>query len=237
MFTAEEHVFSRGLGNVDEKVLPPGVVCDKCNRRRLSVIDQTLVDFPPIQQFRTVLNLRTRTGRVAPTEWVNATVSSPEFGAIVIEDHGHDAFTDHGDGRLTTHFTTTRISAAIYHRMMRAIYKIGLELIYLDRGPSVAFDPKFDELRSIVIGKLDDCPGWLILKRDAAPHAMVQAKYWYSQQLEDGTEILPLVVDIFGMEFWTELLARDPRHADDVPDAQWNKYVFEAGLCGQVHAG
>jgi hypothetical protein len=33
------------------------------------------------------------------------------------------------------------------------------------------------------------------------------------------------------------VLARDPRHADDVPEEQWNKYVFEAGLCGQVHAG
>jgi hypothetical protein len=47
-FSGEEHVFSRGLGNVDEKVLPRGVVCDKCNGRTLSLLDQVLVNFPPI---------------------------------------------------------------------------------------------------------------------------------------------------------------------------------------------
>ncbi len=98
-FAAEEHVFSRGLGNVDEKVLPAGVICDKCNRRALSVIDQALVNFPPILQFRTIMNLHTRAGRVPATEWKNARVSSPAFGHVVFDELGNDAFTDHGGGR------------------------------------------------------------------------------------------------------------------------------------------
>ncbi|MBA3366034.1 MAG: hypothetical protein H0U03_09670 [Actinobacteria bacterium] len=124
------------------------------------------------------------------------------------------------------HFRTERIGADTYHRLMRAFYKIGLELIYLDHGPTLAYDARFDELRDIVRGRLSDRPGWLLLGRDAVPHATVQARYWYPLYRHDGTEILPLHVDIFGMQFSTELLARDPQHIDDVPDAAVNKYIF-----------
>ncbi len=84
-FSSEEHVFSRGLGNVDEKVLAPGVACDKCNRRQLSVLDQTLVEFPSIHQMRTFLSLRTRSGRTPVSAWKNATVTSPMPGHLLVE--------------------------------------------------------------------------------------------------------------------------------------------------------
>jgi hypothetical protein len=54
----------------------------------------------------------------------------------------------------------------------------------------------------------------------------VESRYWYPLHIEDGTEILPLVIDIFGMQFSTELLARDPSHLDEVPDEGMNKYIF-----------
>ncbi len=46
-FTSEEHVIAFALGNTtksglvaSELVIPPGEICDKCNRRRLSLRDK-----------------------------------------------------------------------------------------------------------------------------------------------------------------------------------------------------
>src|SRR5689334_21444546 len=46
-FTSREHIFSEALGNFDEHVLPPGVVCDRCNNEKLSAADEALIGFQP----------------------------------------------------------------------------------------------------------------------------------------------------------------------------------------------
>jgi hypothetical protein len=60
-FTSVEHIILKTLGNsvgsglVDEEiVLPPGVVCDKCNGKRLQRCDKALAGWPPISVFRWV---------------------------------------------------------------------------------------------------------------------------------------------------------------------------------------
>lgn len=79
-FKSEEHIIGFTLGNavrsglVDEElVIPPGEVCDKCNRRRLSLRDKALSEWPPVSVFRSLAQIGNRRGRlvdaVAGTRW------------------------------------------------------------------------------------------------------------------------------------------------------------------------
>lgn len=79
-FESEEHILQFVLGNdvasglvEEEFVIPRGVVCDKCNQRRLSLRDNALVEWPPISIFRSLGQLPNRGGRlvdaVGGTRW------------------------------------------------------------------------------------------------------------------------------------------------------------------------
>ncbi len=79
-FESEEHVIPLALGNAvasglveDEFVIPPGEICDKCNRRRLSLRDKALAEWPPISVFRSLGQVANRRGQlvdaVAGTRW------------------------------------------------------------------------------------------------------------------------------------------------------------------------
>jgi len=61
-FRSEEHIFSQGLGNTTY-VLPPGIVCDRCNNGPLSVADHALTDFSPIVLLRAERGLPTKAGK------------------------------------------------------------------------------------------------------------------------------------------------------------------------------
>ncbi len=60
-FESEEHIVALALGNTVESglvetelVIPPGEICDKCNRRRLSLRDKALAEWPPISVLRSL---------------------------------------------------------------------------------------------------------------------------------------------------------------------------------------
>lgn len=59
-FTTEEHIVPESLGN-SEKILPYGVVCDRCNHEVCAQLDEALCTFMPIQMLRTL--------RQQPTKW------------------------------------------------------------------------------------------------------------------------------------------------------------------------
>jgi hypothetical protein len=196
------------------------------------MIDQTLVEFPAIHHMRTHMGLPTRRGQVPTTYWRNAVIR-PASGTqqAVWEALDESAVTDNGDGTGTFHLTTDeKISGEMYHRLMRAIYKIGLELVYVDHGPDLAFEPKFDDLRKIILGKARHRTGWLTLMVNSVPRPQVRATYQPEIVHADGSELLFLEVDIFGIRFQTELLARNPNHIAHVPEAEFNKFVFPDAL-------
>jgi hypothetical protein len=41
-FTSREHIFPETVGNTDLAMLPPGVVCDRCNNGPLARLDKAL---------------------------------------------------------------------------------------------------------------------------------------------------------------------------------------------------
>ncbi len=91
--------------------------------------------------------------------------------------------------------------------MTRAIWKSALEFVYLDHGPDVAFARPFDSAREAIISK-DPVQGWLAIEKDAAMNQEVNLTYWHPMQV-NGRDGLPVLMDIFGVRFWTDALRHD----------------------------
>jgi hypothetical protein len=62
-FTSQEHIFPESLGNT-EKLLPVGVVCDRCNHEVLSPLDEALCDFGPVSMMRTIYGIPSKRGQM-----------------------------------------------------------------------------------------------------------------------------------------------------------------------------
>lgn len=119
-----------------EFVLPPGVVCDKCNGRRLSRIEKALVEWPPISIFRSLAQVRNRKGSlvdaVPDTRWT--VYQSPK---------------DPRDFVLATQGRTSGESGR--DDVARALCKIALEARWLS-DPSDAEHPRWDPIREAALG-------------------------------------------------------------------------------------
>jgi hypothetical protein len=150
--TKEQHITSKSLGNdasaglVDhELVLPPGVVCDKCNGRRLSRVEKALVEWPPISIFRALTQTRNRKGSlvdaVPNTRWT--VYQSPK---------------DPRDFVLATRGSTNRESGR--DDVARALCKIALETRWL-KDPSDAAHARWDAIRKAALG--GPLPGNLVM--------------------------------------------------------------------------
>jgi hypothetical protein len=234
-FTSVEHIIPAGLGNADEAVLPRGVICDRCNNGPLSKLDRSLMDHPVVNFMRTVHAMTTRSGRIPESSWGNALVTSPEAGHLVIvpEEEAPDkdvAFVDHGAAPDGTHKLTLSlrsheiVTLASMRVIMRAIFKMGLEFIYVGSGADVAYDEKFDDVRLITLGRVTK-PGWLLAAKHGTPHPNVHFEYLPDHYI-DGAEIVPLKFDLLGVVYVTEMLARDPSHTQAEDNDAANVYVF-----------
>jgi hypothetical protein len=142
-FDSEEHIVPLAAGNSPGSglvetvlVIPPGSICDKCNRRRLSLRDKAFADWPPLSAFRTLGQIRNRRGRlqdaVKGTEWsIRFHPTDPnEFCLTVDADTGPDS------GR---------------EEVARALCKIALETRYL-AAPADARSPRWDAVAAAAIG-------------------------------------------------------------------------------------
>jgi hypothetical protein len=97
-------------------------------------------------------------------------------------------------------------------RFTLALWKIGLEFVYLDRGAEVAFDPKFDPAREAVIGQREST-GWCIAPKEIKPHDNVTVAL-HLDGVADGRERAVVMVDVFGVSFASDLLVLDRTEED-----------------------
>jgi hypothetical protein len=208
-FTSREHVVSEALGN-HEYILPPGVVCDRCNSRVLALVDEALVNFPPITLLRGERGIPTKAGKAVASKWGNATLFwGPERGTLNVVGGRKAVRHMQTDGKTSRGQLTLRtggpVTATRIRRMVRSIWKSTLEFIYLDHGADVAFDPHLDDLRAAVLD--DKSHGWALLPRNATPTPNVQLTY--EPRIVDGRWTLPTVMNVFGVVFVTDPMMRD----------------------------
>lgn len=219
-FVSREHVFSESLGNNENldspKILPPGVVCDRCNNGPLGLGDEALVNFAPIAMLRGERLLGSKSGKAPVAKFGNAhvvwtgpgemTVFSPKGKAMDMRPTP--------DGRMKGTLNLTSggpLTARRIRLIVRSVWKSAVELIYLDRGPEVAFDHTLDPAREAILNSRSS--GWALVPMDATPHHRVSLTYFYPCRVE-GHDALPILFDVFGMTMLTDALFRQERNVE-----------------------
>jgi hypothetical protein len=162
-FIAREHALPESLGN-SELILPPGVVCDRCNNGTLSDLDQMLCDFMPIKARRTVLGISSKSGKIPQ---LRVTEGSAEHlpgqdGAdptlVLTSSTRRQMLREtgrHPDGRVSLEWTFSggrRMSPQYAAQLSRALLKAALECAWLDHG-AATLDARFDHVRAAVLGE------------------------------------------------------------------------------------
>lgn len=224
-FTSAEHVFSRGLGNLDEYVLPPGVVCDRCNNGPLARVDREITDFEPIKLLRAERGLPTRGGTAVVSSWRGVELAFTAPRELSVFGKGPSPLSEVRTGvRSGTLTTTSPFKEKRVRNMARAIWKMALELMYLDHGSWHVFNPTYDPIRRHILG-LGGTQGWLICPKTADIKEEIQLQYW--PLVVDGRPALPVRLSVFGIEFFTDPLRRDLRAEDlGAPPAPANLWFF-----------
>jgi hypothetical protein len=212
-FTSREHVFSEGLGN-HEQVLDPGVVCDRCNHGPLSKADEALVNFEAVGLRKGELGIPSKSGKPAVVKFGNATIFWSGPGQLEVVNpnskairHMHKGTPGESGshGQLNLH-SGGPMTARRKGRIVRSVWKSAVESIYLNHGAEAAFDPILDEARHAVID--DTSHGWALILGAVKPTTGVWVQ---CEPLTVGDRpALATWMTVFGLEFYTDLLLRDP---------------------------
>ena len=206
-FASEEHIVSRALGHIDRYVLPPGVVCDRCNRGPLANADLALISFGPIEMLRAERGLPTRTNKPVQVNIGGTRMRWTGSGNLTIVGAGNKVVEGLGpDGGKINLSTGRRVDERFMRSMTHAVWKMALEFLYIDPGPETAFDPKFDPVREAAIG-LRQTRGWCLVPVDGKARKDVEVGTVLG--LAGGVEYAHVRVDVFGVVFISDLLLRD----------------------------
>jgi hypothetical protein len=208
-FQSIEHIFPEALGN-KEFVLERGIVCDRCNNGPLGTADGALVGYQPIAFRRTFLQIKGKRGNLPESRWGNATISHAELGKLLITETAvRPTITPTGPNsfRMTLK-SAGPIGAATYAKIGRSIWKSAIEFTYLDRGPEEAFNPRYDEVRRMIIGRTP-AHGVLLIATTGDPDDTSVSMTCTPSAGVDGRDRLIVHARYYGIEMGTELLVRE----------------------------
>jgi HNH endonuclease len=215
-FVSAEHVFPESLGNT-ELVLPPGVVCDRCNNGPLSTLDQTICNFLPIKMRRTMLGIQSKAGKVPTARFSEGTLNyiptpdgadpTPAFmgnSGTMLRETGRT-----GEGQVSLEWNSSggrRMTPRYASELSRALLKSALECAWLDHGAMVR-EPRFDHLREAVLGNPRD--GYFAVARKADPN-FTTVSLSYNLFEENGTTRMAVGGIYYGVLLATDSWLREP---------------------------
>jgi len=145
----EEHVLSVALGNWFW-VLPPNVVCGRCNHGVLSVLDTKLQQDPLVSMVRVLADVRGRTGQPARAGASNVRLARGDDGRLKIETN-HERHVLQRDDEIAIRTQWSNWGPRQRRNTARALLKFALGVVWLAKGPDEAFASKYDHVRSAVI--------------------------------------------------------------------------------------
>lgn len=224
-FSSQEHVLPESLGNKD-RLLPRGVVCDRCNNGTLSVLDQALCDFMPMKALRTFAGVPSKAGRVPVTRLSTGLLRRSDSGAVVVEVHNPNdnrTFVEKGreGGRVQIGMelqSGSRMTPRYCAKLARAVLKVGLESAWIDHGERMV-EHSFDHVRDAVLGRPRD--GFLLVgRRCEGEDPEVSVVYGFARD-DDGDERLWVGLKYLGM-----VLATDSRLAEPPGASEEEALVF-----------
>ena len=210
-FTSREHPFPESLGNT-EIVLPPGVVCDRCNHGPLSTLDQTICEFMPVQMRRTMLGVKSKAGSVPRTRLTTGVVEStgpaalrflPNGGKAMLRETFRDGDTvglrfDLKGGR--------RVTPRYASELSRWLLKTALELAWLDHG-EMMLEARFDHIRDAVLGRPYD--GFFAMGNKGDPE-QGSVSLTYDLVPDSDEWRMWVVAEVFGVTLATDSRLHEP---------------------------
>lgn len=168
LFLSVEHIFPESLGN-KEKILPKGMVCDKCNNGILALLDAELLEFGAIKFLRTFNGIENKKGKIPVSNFNNVILRNTDKDHIQIHANSKKNITDQTTQGFNLNFTDNKkMDAKRLKLLSRSLYKIVLELMVLDHGKDFVLGERFDEIRNIVLGK-KDFSGYLAIGGSTKP--------------------------------------------------------------------
>lgn len=217
-FVSREHIFPETIGNTDLAMLPPGVVCDRCNNGPLAALDQTLCAYLPIAMRRAVLGmtnkagkrttLRFAQGRVEPMP--NEEVAPGDSHGVRIADSGphRTLVRDLSDGdeiRLRLEGQCgRRLTPRFFSELSRSILKIGFELAFLDHDDTL-LELRFDRVRDAILGVGDHSGAVALALSGDAIDVRLQGYY----MLDEISGLGGVAVNILGVQLMTHAAGQE----------------------------
>lgn len=222
-FSSVEHTIPRGLGN-DEIILDKGVVCDRCNNGVLSDLDEVLLNFDPIKFNRSFYGLQSRTGKhvVYKSAAFNMQHTTPEHIHLNAE-HSGKALQTREDGFTMNMKSSKKMTVPYLKQLARALYKIGLGLVYLDLGEEVAYSSRFDEVGQIVLGQID-FSGYLLIPKKGDVENTATVLHW-DRELE-GKPLSFFRFYYYGVDIYYEIEHRSIELPPEIPKEAVNFLRF-----------
>jgi hypothetical protein len=152
-FLTQEHIVPESLGN-HEKILPNGVVCDRCNHNVCAPLDEALCSWFPIALMKTMFRVESKSGRLPTVKFDNGQLAATAADHLDITLSSDRWRKDKPapPGMKAFDFTAQRHDLkperlALVHR---ALVKQLLEYAWLDIGERV-LTAEFDHEREIVL--------------------------------------------------------------------------------------
>jgi hypothetical protein len=183
------------LGNT-ELVLPPGVVCDRCNNGQLSVLVQTICDYLPVRLRRTILGIVSKAGKIPTFTSVSATaehipgVNGADPTLVLTAKSSRGALREverYPDGRVKMNWSGSggRLMTPSYaSELSRALLKMALECAWADHA-EMMLEPRFDHVREAVLGKPRD--GYFMVVNECNPNGTQGSLSFNFQPCDGGT--------------------------------------------------
>jgi hypothetical protein len=195
--SGEEHVLSIALGNWFW-VIPPNVVCARCNNGVLSTLDTRLQTHPLVATVRTLAGIAGRDGQPATAGASNMRLKRNERNALHVEaDHERYVSRDHDTVLMTPKWVN--FGPPQRRATARALLKVALGTIWLACGPTEASAPRHDHLRDAIHGR-GDVPLQYGFDNSTLPAHALQIM----TVSHDSTPGLRVSLDYFGVHLWTQ---------------------------------
>jgi hypothetical protein len=193
----EEHVLSVALGNWFW-VIPPGVVCDRCNNTVLSVLDTRLQQHPLIAMLRVLAGVAGRRGQPPVAGASNLRLRRDETGKLHIEADSQRHVTQ---GSETVELTPNWQNFGPPQRRTtaRALLKLGLGTLWLGRGPDETGDARYDHVRDAIRDEAS-VPMQYGFGNSKLPSTALQIMVLASPRMPS----VHVSLDYFGVQLWAQ---------------------------------
>jgi hypothetical protein len=145
----EEHVLSVALGNWFW-VIPPDVVCARCNNEVLSRLDMKLQQHPFIALIRVLSGVAGREGQPPRVGASNMVLRRDENGELNIETN-HRRHVDEDEESVSATVRWSNFGPRQRREIARALLKVGLGTAWLARGPAETSQQRWNHVRDAVL--------------------------------------------------------------------------------------